>query len=150
MQVLEGVETVNDATMVSFDVKSLFTNVPVDEALQVIRSRLEDDVSLDSRTTLSVDSIMELQTLCLKTMYFSYEDSFYQQTDGAAMGSPLTPIVANIYMKFFEQRALELASTKPGIWLRYVDDTFVLWPHGRQDLGDFFDHLNFIRLHDNH
>lgn len=79
VQVLEGVETVNDATMVSFDVKSLFMNVPVDKALQVIRSRLEDDVSLDSRTTLSVDSIMELLTLCLKTTYFSYEDSFYQK-----------------------------------------------------------------------
>jgi hypothetical protein len=66
------------------------------------------------------------------------------------MGFPLTPIVANIYMEFFEQQALELASTKPDIWLRYVDDTFVLWPHGRQDLDDFFDPLNSIRLHDNH
>ena len=110
VQFLEGLEM---SLMVSFDVKSLFTNVPVDEALQVIRIGLEDDDSLLSRTMLSVYSIIELLTLCLKTTYFSYEDSFYQQTDGAAMGSPLSPVVANIYMKFFEQKALELTYTKP-------------------------------------
>ena len=108
VQILEGLEM---SLMVSFDVKSLFTNVPVDEALQVIRIGLEDDDSLLSRTMLSVDSIIELLTF--KTTYFSYEDSFCQQTDGAAMGSPLSPIVANIYMKFFEQKALELTYTKP-------------------------------------
>ena len=144
VQILEGLKMSNNSLMVSFDIKSLFTNVPVDEALQVIRIGLEDDDLLVSRTMLSVDSIIELLTLCLKTTYFSYEDSLYQQTDGAAMGSPLSPIVANIYMEFFEQKALELTYTKPDIWLRYVDDTFILWPHNRHDLDNFLNHLNSI------
>ena len=62
VQILEGLEMSNNSFMVSFDVKSLFTNVQVDEALQVIRICLEDDDSLLSRTTLSVDSIIELLT----------------------------------------------------------------------------------------
>ena len=75
--------------MVGFDVKSLFTNVLVDEALLVIKNKLEYDETLELRTSLSVESIMELLTLCLKTTYFSYEDHFYQQNDRAAMGISL-------------------------------------------------------------
>ena len=131
--------------MVSFDVKSLFTNVTVDEALLVIRDKLEHDETMELRTPLKVESIMEPLTLCLKTTYFSYGGEYYQQNDGAAMGSPISPVVANIYMEFLEQEALETAQTKPDIWLRYVDDTFVLWPHSRSDLDMFLDHLNSLR-----
>ena len=63
VQILEGLKMSNNSLMVSFDIKSLFTNVPVDEALQVIRIGLEDDDLLVSRTMLSVDSIIELLTL---------------------------------------------------------------------------------------
>ena len=45
------------------------------------------------------------------------------------MGSPLSPVLANIYMEYFEEIALGSPSLKPSIWLRYVDDTFILWPH---------------------
>ena len=144
VQILEKEETHNDSIMVSFDVKSLFTNVPVDEALLVIRDKLEHDETMELRTPLKVESIMELLTLCLKTTYFSYGGEYYQQNDGAAMGSPISPVVANIYMEFLEQEALETAQTKPDIWLRYVDDTFVHWPHSRSDLDMFLDHLNSL------
>ena len=63
VQILEGLKMSNNSLMVSFDIKSLFTNVSVDEALQVIRIGLEDDDLLVSRTMLSVDSIIELLTL---------------------------------------------------------------------------------------
>ena len=48
-------------------------------------------------------------------------------------------------MEFIEQKALETTPMKPDIWLRYVDDTFVLWPHSRSDLNSFLDHLNSLR-----
>src|SRR5436190_11970228 len=60
------------------------------------------------------------------------------------MVSPLSHVVANLYMEYFEQRALNSAMLKPKVFLRYVDDTFVIWPHGRQSLENFVTLLNSI------
>ena len=85
--------------MVSFDIKSLFTNVPVDETLSVIHQLLSEDDLLNVRTTLSDDQVTHLLELCLKNNYFVYQVQYYKQKDGAAMGSPVSPVVANIYMQ---------------------------------------------------
>ena len=61
------------------------------------------------------------------------------------MGSPLSPIIANLYMEYFESLALELSQLQPKLRLRYVDDTFVEWQHGKDSLYTFLDHLNGIR-----
>jgi hypothetical protein len=50
--------------------------------------------------------------------------------NGMAMGSSLLPIVSNIFMEHFEKLALDSAQHKPLLWLWYVDDMFVFWPHG--------------------
>jgi hypothetical protein len=60
------------------------------------------------------------------------------------MGSPLAPVIANFYMEFFEQQAIHLAAKKPAHWYRYVDDTFVVWTHGKEELHGFLQHLNTI------
>ena len=79
--------------------KSLFTNVPLDEALQVIRHRLGSDTSLEQRTRLSSDGVVRLLELCLRSTYFTFQGQLYEQTEGAAMG--YHPVVANIYMDHF-------------------------------------------------
>ena len=60
------------------------------------------------------------------------------------MGSPLSPVLADLYMESFETMAIEKAVQPPSLWLRYVDDTFVIWPHGRDTLNDFLSHLNSL------
>jgi predicted GIY-YIG superfamily endonuclease len=145
IELLKCVNLHRQDTLVSFDVVSLFTNVPVDEALQVIRSRLEDDNTLAERSVLEVEAVMELLEVCLRTTYFQVDDGFYQQKEGMAMGNSLSPIVSNIYMEHFEQLALNSAQDKPSLWLRYVDDTFVIWPHGTERIQNFLTHLNSLR-----
>jgi hypothetical protein len=80
----------------------------------------------------------------MTTSYFSFNGQFYEQIDGVAMGSPLSPVIANFYMEDFEERALDSAPHKPICWFRYMDDTFVTWPHGPDKLKEFLDHLNSI------
>jgi hypothetical protein len=145
VQLLKSVNLQPPDTLVSFDVVSLFTNVPVDEALQVISNKLHNDDTLAERSALQAEAIMELLEVCLKTTYFQVDDKFFQQKDGMAMGSSLSPIVSNIYMEYFEKLALDSAQHKPSLWLRYVDDTFVVWPHGPEHLQNFLSHLNCLR-----
>ena len=97
--------------MASFDIVSLFTRIPVDEALQVIRELLLRDETLTDRTTIPTPDLCHLIELCLKSTYFKFGDSYYEQTEGAAMGSPLSPVIANLYLETFEMQALE---TSPG------------------------------------
>ena len=73
--------------MVSFDVVSLFTKVPLWEAMLYISDLLHDDETLEDRTTLPPDVICSLTEICLSTTYFMFENDFYEQIEGAAMGS---------------------------------------------------------------
>ena len=128
--------------LVSFDVESLFTNVPVTEACDIIKTRLQQDTILDTRTALSPEQIHDLLLTCLNETSFQWRDGYNKQLQGAAMGSPLSPIVANIFMEEFETSALQQATHQPKLWLRYVDDTFIIWQHSKQQLDNFFQHLN--------
>jgi hypothetical protein len=145
VQLLKSVNLRSLDTLVSFDVISVFTNVPGDEALEVIRDKLNNDDTLAERSALQVEAIMELLEVCLRTMYFQAGDKFFQQKDGMATGTSLSPVVSNIFMEHFEKLALDSAQHKPSLWLRYVDDTFVVWPHRPSQLQDFLSHLNSLR-----
>ena len=86
----------------SYDVSALFTSVPVDPALNIIKDLLEKDHTLKERTVMAVSDIIFLLEFCLKITYFSFQDQFYEQVEGAAMGSSVSSIVANLYMKYLE------------------------------------------------
>ncbi|XP_022110786.1 uncharacterized protein LOC110990212 [Acanthaster planci] len=75
---------------------------------------------------------------------FQWRDKFFEQSSGTSMGSPLSPVLADLFMEEFEQTAHLLCGPQlePNVWIRYVDDTFVVWPHSPQDLQLFLQHLN--------
>ena len=99
----------------SYDVSALFTSVPIDPALNVIKDLLVKDNTLKERTVMEVEDIILLLEFCLKNTYFSFQGQFYEQVEGAAMGSPVSPIVANLYMEYLEQKALSTAPHPPQI-----------------------------------
>jgi len=131
IEILKSLKIKPDDIMVSFDVVSLFTKVPVEESLTLLRKHFKDE-------------ILALYKHALTSTYFCVDGQFYEQTDGVAMGSPLSPVIANFYMDDFEMKAIEKATHKPACWYRYVNDTFIIWPHGQEKLTNFLNHLNGI------
>lgn len=87
IEMLGQVQISPEDLLVSFDVVSLFTNVPVGETLDIIRNKHKPP-----------RHIVELSEHCLKNTYFTFNGTKYRQVKGAPMGSPLSPVVANIFM----------------------------------------------------
>ena len=98
----------------SYDVTSLFTPVPIDPALNIIKDLLEKDEKLNDRTVLSVQNIIELLGFCLHNTYFSFQNKFYEQVEHEPMGLSVSPIVTNLYMECFGRKALSSAINPPG------------------------------------
>ena len=72
--------------MVSLDVVSLFTNVPLDFTIEIILDKLFKDEMV--KTKLNRSELKELLGLCTKKMHFSFDNQIYKQTNGVALGSP--------------------------------------------------------------
>jgi retron-type reverse transcriptase len=86
--------------LVSFDIISLFTMVPIEEALHLLSRHFDK-------------AILRLFHHVLTSSFFSFNGQFHEQTDGVAMGSPLSPVIANYSMEYFEEMALEAVTHKP-------------------------------------
>ena len=113
--------------MASLDVDSLFTNIPLDETINIcIDSLYKDD---ENTPKIPKDVFRNLLTVATKESFFMFNNKFYKQIDGVAMGSPLGPALANIFMCNFENKWLKDCphSLKPVFYRRYVDDIFVLF-----------------------
>jgi len=121
---LHSVQMEEDELLVSHDVMSLFTSTPVKESFEVIRERLQRHLEQRYTTLLEVDDIMELLEFILTTIYFCFNGQIYRQKFGTAMGSPVSPLVANMFMQHIERKLLDTApeDLKPKLWKRYVVD----------------------------
>ena len=111
---------------VSFDVTSLFTNIPLRKTVNFILKRVYKDKCIT--TSLNKRSLKKLLLdACTKTP-FSFDDQLYQQTDGICIGSPLGPTLADILMTVFEEEIVKplISSNIIKFYSRYVDDTLVL------------------------
>ena len=111
--------SISNKFMVSFDVSSLFTKIPLEETVEIICQHAE-------LTPLPKDVLKQLLLMCTKDVQFQFNNTLYRQIDGVAMGSPLGPILADIFMGNLEQTRLKSAISQTNFYTRYVDDTFVI------------------------
>ena len=88
--------------------------------------------------------ILQLLKLVLHSMNFTFNDQHYLQIGGTAMGTGVAPNYANLFMDRFETNALDNWDKKPLVWLRFIDDIFMIWTHGEEELLKFIRYLNSI------
>ena len=90
--------------MVSFDVNSLFTNVPLEKTIKITLEKIYDRKEIINEITNP--EMKELLTLCTKNVYFTFDNQVYKQNDGVAMRSPLGPVLAGTFMVELETGGL--------------------------------------------
>ena len=103
---LHDMEVDDHSILVSYDVTSLFTNVPVDETIQILAEKAFKDDWFNKQHNLNItkSDLVELLNIATKNQLFQFEGSLYEQIDGVAMGSPLGPLMANTFMCSIEDR----------------------------------------------
>ena len=128
--------------MASLDVSSLFTNVPLQETIDICVSKLFQDN--DTVHGLNKDQFRKLMSFAVQQNHFLFEGKVYDQKDGVAMGSPLGPILANIFMSHLEDKCFDsLTCAKPLVYHRYVDDTFAVFT-SKEHMLHFYEHVNSL------
>ena len=128
------------ALLVTLDVSSLYTNIPNHEGILAIAVHLRQDRTKDPISPY----ILQLLRLVLHSMNFTFNDQRFLQIGGTAMGTALAPNYANLFMDRFEIRALKGWDKQPLLWLRFIDDIFMIWNYGQEELDRFIKYINNI------
>ncbi|XP_067639481.1 uncharacterized protein [Eurosta solidaginis] len=119
-----GTYIYDDECLVSFDVVSLFPSIPVDVALEIISSKWDE---IKEYTTLTRELFLTIVKFCIKeNRYFKYNEKIYEQRTGMPMGSPASPVIADIVMEELLTRFEMEAKCKPRLLTKYVDDLFAI------------------------
>ena len=118
--------------MASLDVEALFTNIPLEETIDICVEQVfktEDKIE-----GLGKEDFRSMLSLATKESFISFNGCFYKQIDGVAMGSPLGPTFANIFLCYHEEKWLNSCPVdiKPLFYRRYVDDIFLLFDKPEQ------------------
>ena len=108
--------------MISFDGKSLFTNVPLAETIDFILKKVYDEKKIQRSIPKTV--LKDLLQLCSRLLHFIFNNNFYIQCDGVAMGVPLELLLAIIVMTSLEEYLIPTPKSPFFSWKRYVDDAY--------------------------
>ena len=125
--------------LVSYDVCSLFTSIPLTETIDIAVDLLFEK---NTGFKISKADLEKLFQFATSGTHFTFEGKFYDQIDGVAMGSPLGPVLANLFKGYHEQKWLQsFEESELILYRRYVDDIICLFS-SESDADKFFVFLN--------
>ena len=132
-----------DITLVTFDVESLYPSIPQGPGIEMVLQRVCPTSPPTSRRSNLKNMLREFLKIVLGDNHFQFHNQHYDQIKGVAMGTSCAPQFANLFLASLEERALSSwQGTKPKLWLRFLDDIFMLWKGNQQELKLFHNHLN--------
>ena len=140
LQKIEEIKKKNipkESILVTMDVSALYTNIDHEEGAQACLEALEKR----KKKTIPSAILKTLILLVLKSNAFRFGNNIYRQIMGTAMGTPMAPNYANLFMADYETNLIEKyykkKGMKPLVWFRYIDDIFFIWTHGPDELAEF-------------
>ena len=103
---------------------------------------------LDKRRNQNISNtgLIKMIEFVLRNNYFEFNGRVKQQKSGAEIGPKCAPTYAWICVNEFENGFLSLRNDKPLVWLRYINDVFFIWTHGKKELHKFIENLITLNL----
>ena len=131
-----------NAILVTADVVGLYPSIPHQAGLSALKEALENR----SVKKIPTENLIKMAEFVLKNNLFEFNSKVFQQISGTAIGTKFAPPYACIYMDRVEQDFLETQELQPLLWLRYIDDIFFIWTHGKEELKSLWRSLITLLL----
>lgn len=132
-----------NSKLVSFYLESMYSNIPILETIDLIGQNLSDNSTLSQ---IEIDETIRLLRLTLNQNYFIFNNVVYTQSDGLGMGSPLSGLLADIFVNNLENKLFsdEEIHDKITFWNRFVDDTLVIINSANTTMDDMLNIVNTL------
>ena len=145
---MKDIELKPNYKIASFDITNLYTNIPVQETINILEKQLVDANTLSPQ---QIKECVELLQVILKQNYFMFNNRYFIQEEGLAMGSPLSGLLSDIYLNHYENTYLlsdvNKLHTQIIFYARYVDDTFIVFNGTLRQIDNLRQYLNNINKH---
>ena len=138
LEKLAQIKTDPNCLLITLDVDSLYTNIDNRAGIEAVRQAFLDNPD-PQRPNIE---ILRLLLTSLKNNDFIFDNEWFLQISGTAMGKKFAPNYANLFMAKWEEEALAKCTKQPLCYFRYLDDIFIIWPHSEADFAEFFNTLN--------
>ena len=152
--ILKDIPIQDNHKMITFDIKDLYTNIPIDETINIMKTKLQQNKN--KQTTQQI--ITMIKTALLQN-HFIFQHKIYQPEQGIAMGSPLSGIVAEIFLQSYEDNYMkQFLETKSILYYtRYVDDIFIIYDETKTNpqtinaqINKIQNNMKFTPTHEEH
>nr|CAI5854710.1 unnamed protein product [Callosobruchus analis] len=127
---IKNINIPNNYKIISLDVVSLYTNVPIDLALRIIETKWND---IEQYTSIPLNDFKEAVEMTLNSTYFIFQDKFYKQIYGCAMGSSLSSCIAQLVLEDLENQVIPNLNCPLPFFFRYVDDCLTAIPNDKDN-----------------
>lgn len=138
---IKNLKVPHNSLFFTIDIDSLYTNIDTKAGLTAVKNILQKYPQQD-RPDRQLLALLEIN---LTRNDFEFNNQFFLQIKGVAMGKKFAPAYANIFMAEWEEAALGKCPQKPFFYVRYLDDIFGIWTHSQEEFAEF---IQILDTHD--
>ena len=140
LNIIKDLNIMDSDLLVMVDVSCLYTNIRHDDGISALKTWMGQNGIEHTKA----EFIGSLARLVLTSNYFTFNGKIYLQKQGTVMGTRMAPNYAIIFMHLIEEKILKETDYKPKTWIRFINDVFIIWPHGRDRLETFLTYINEV------
>ena len=142
VQKLQKIKTNENTAFTSFDITNMYTNIPIQETIEIITDKLKKQNESNEYITQIKNSLNKI----LNQNYFKFNNKIYKQNSGLAMGSPLSSIIAEIFLQEIDKKIINIIKKydNEGKWIRYVDNGLYISNNNNKHTKEIYNELNKI------